>query len=94
MADDRESVRKQLESRRDFSSHLVAYVVVNAFLIGIWAITGAGYFWPVWILGGWGIGLVFHAWNTFGHHDVTEADVDAEMERRRRGSTDPGAGPS
>jgi hypothetical protein len=27
-------------------------------LIVIWATTGAGYFWPIWPLLGWGVGLV------------------------------------
>ena len=27
-------------------------------LIVIWAATGAGYFWPIWPLLGWGIGLM------------------------------------
>jgi hypothetical protein len=94
MADERDAVRKELESRREFRTHLVAYVVINVFLIGIWAITGAGYFWPVWVIGGWGIGLAFHAWNTYGGHDVTDADIDAELARRRRGSTDAGPGTS
>jgi uncharacterized protein DUF1707/2TM domain-containing protein len=37
---------------------LAAYVAVNLMLIVIWAVTGAGYFWPIWPLLGWGIGLV------------------------------------
>jgi hypothetical protein len=28
--------------RRDFGSPAVAYIVINAFLIGVWAVTGAG----------------------------------------------------
>lgn len=84
VADERRLARKRVVARRDFTSHLVTYVVVNAFLIGIWAITGAGYFWPVWVLGGWGIGLALHAWEVFGRRDVTEADVDRELQRRRR----------
>ena len=43
----RESARKRFEAKRGFVSDVVAYVVVNAFLIGVWAFTGAGYFWPV-----------------------------------------------
>jgi len=43
---DRVEARKRLEARRGFMSDAVAYVVINAFLIGIWALTGAGYFWP------------------------------------------------
>ena len=34
------------------------YVLVMAMLIGIWAVTGMGYFWPIWPMMGWGIGIV------------------------------------
>lgn len=82
--DDRELIRKRLEDRREFMSHLVAYVVVNAFLIVVWALTDrGGYFWPAWVLAGWGVGLLLHAYETFFHRPVSEADVDAELRRRR-----------
>ena len=54
---ERERVRKRLQDRRDFGSHVVVFVVVNAFLVAAWAITGSGYFWPAWVLAAWGIGL-------------------------------------
>jgi len=75
---------KRVTERRAFSSHVVSYVVVNAFLVGIWAFTGGGYFWPAWILGAWGIGLVLHAWDAFVRRPVTNADVEDEMRRSRR----------
>jgi uncharacterized membrane protein YecN with MAPEG domain len=78
---EREQARKQLQNRRDFASHVVAYIVINAFLVGIWALTGAGYFWPAWVLGAWGAGLVLHAWDAFVRRPITEADIDAEIER-------------
>jgi hypothetical protein len=80
----RDAARKQVQGRRDFENHLVAYVVINAFLIAIWAITGAGYFWPAWVLAGWGAALVLHAWNVFWRRPVTEADVDDQLRRGRR----------
>ena len=40
--------------RRD----LVPFIAVNLVLIAIWAATGAGYFWPIWPLLGWGLGLM------------------------------------
>lgn len=79
-----ERARKRLQTRRDFGSHVVAYVVINAFLVGVWAFTGAGYFWPAWVLGGWGAGLVLHAWDAFLHRQVTDADIEAELRRHRR----------
>ena len=66
--------RKRLEKRRDFSAHLVTYVVVNAMLIAVWAFTGGGYFWPAWILGFWGIGLVLNAWDVFWRRPVTPSE--------------------
>jgi class 3 adenylate cyclase len=41
--------------------HFAIYAVVNLMLIGIWAASGGGYFWPVWPILGWGIGLGCHA---------------------------------
>src|SRR5687768_2666608 len=41
--------------------HATVYVLVNVMLIAIWAASGGGYFWPIWPLLGWGIGLGVHA---------------------------------
>jgi hypothetical protein len=81
---DREWARKRLQDRRDFGSHAFAYLVINAFLVGVWAITGAGYFWPAWVLAGWGIGVVMHGWDTFVRRPITEEDIDRELRSNRR----------
>lgn len=77
----REAV-KRLEKKRGWTSAMIAYVVVNAFLVGIWATTGRGYFWPGWVLGGWGLGMALSFFDTFVRRPVTEADIEAEMRRR------------
>jgi len=82
--ENRAAARRHLEDRRNFSTDLVAYVVVNAFMIGVWALTGGGYFWPAWLLAVWGAGLVLHAWDALVRRPVTEADVDDELRRRGR----------
>jgi Domain of unknown function (DUF1707)/2TM domain len=33
------------------------YLSVSVLLVVIWALTGAGYFWPVWPIAGWGLAL-------------------------------------
>ena len=41
----RERAIARLRQKRDFGAHLFVYLVVNAFVVGIWAVTGAGFFW-------------------------------------------------
>ncbi len=72
---------KRVKAKRDFEAHLVVYVVVNAFLVLAWWWSGAGYFWPGWVLAGWGIGLVMNGWEAFVRKPITEADVREEMRR-------------
>jgi hypothetical protein len=44
--------------RRWDREHVRAYVGISVMLVAIWALTGAGYFWPVWPMLGWGVGLL------------------------------------
>lgn len=82
--DARKLALKRIKARRDFASHLVTYVVVNAFLVVVWWVTNPeGYFWPVWPIAGWGIAVVLNAWEVFGRRPITEDDIDREMRRGR-----------
>ena len=56
---------------------------MNALLVGIWVVTGAEFFWPVFPLLGWGIGLGFHAWDTYRVGEPTERQIQREMEHLR-----------
>jgi hypothetical protein len=75
--------RKRIDRRRNLQGGLVAYFVINAFLVAVWALTGAGYFWPGWIIGGWGIGMLLGLWD-YLRGPVTDADIDNELRRMRR----------
>ncbi len=37
---------KRWKKQRDFRIHLLMYLMVNGSLVVIWAVTGAGFFWP------------------------------------------------
>lgn len=76
----RQEALLRLKKKRDFQGHLMAYVMVNAFIVVIWMATSGGFFWPVFPIIGWGIGLIFHAWDVYGG-EPTEADVEREMQR-------------
>ena len=43
---------------RGHESGWPAFVAVNVLLVAIWAFTGAGYFWPAWVIAWWGFALV------------------------------------
>lgn len=81
----RKQARDAVKKRRDFAAHVVSYVVINAMLVGIWAISGGGYFWPAWVMLGWGVGLALNAWDVYFRRPITEADIDREVERQRGG---------
>lgn len=80
--DAREQARQHLIKRRNLIGGLMAYVVVNAFLVGIWATTGGGYFWPGWVIAGWGMGMVMAVFD-YARGPITEADIDREVRRMR-----------
>jgi hypothetical protein len=82
---DRELALRRLKKERDFQSHVVAYLVVNAAVWAIWAFTGTGYPWPAWLTGLWGIGLVLNAWDVYWRRPITETDVERELERLHAG---------
>jgi hypothetical protein len=75
----------RLKKRRDFHAHLLVYVLVNAFLIVIWAMTSPdGFFWPVFPLVGWGIGVVMNAWDVYLASDFSEAEIQREIGHLQR----------
>ncbi len=78
----RERAVKRLKKQRDFRGHLLVYVLVNAFLVTIWAMTNSdGFFWPVFPMVGWGIGVVMNAWDAYGREDFDEEQIRREMKR-------------
>ena len=81
----RKQAHERIKRRREFWAHAAVYVIVNAALVVIWAVTKENHdnFWPIWIMGFWGIGLAGDAWRTFGQKPITEADIDREVEKLR-----------
>lgn len=77
---------KRLKKKSDLRMHVLVYVLFNAFFVTIWAMTGAGYFWPVFPIFGWGIGVVANAWDVYRGGDLpTESQISHEMERMTKG---------
>jgi len=51
-------------ARLGMRAHMAAYILGSLLMLGIWAAvglsSGAWYFWPVWPILGWGVGLLGH----------------------------------
>jgi hypothetical protein len=78
--DMRERAIKHLKKRRDFHGHVLIYTLVNAFLVVIWAVTSPdGFFWPIFPIVGWGIGVIMNAWDVYFAEDFDEEDIEREM---------------
>jgi class 3 adenylate cyclase len=71
-------------------AHLAIYLVVNVMLVGIWAASGGGYFWPVWPILGWGIGVGCHAAPLLARRTRPHPRGAAAPERTRRRRPGPG----
>jgi hypothetical protein len=77
----RDRAIERLKKKRDFFTHLFVYATVNSFLVLIWAITSRdAFFWPVFPMAAWGIGLIMNAWDVW-RGDFTEDDINREVER-------------
>lgn len=83
----RDRAIRRLKKKRDFQAHLVIYVLVNAFLVVIWAVTGTDhFFWPIFIMVGWGIAVVMNAWDVYRSEEPNEEQIRREMGRMKRAS--------
>jgi hypothetical protein len=76
----------RLKKKRDFRGHLFIYFAVNAFLVVIWLVTSGGddFFWPIFPILGWGIGVAANAWDVYGRKPISEDEIRREAERLRQ----------
>jgi 2TM domain len=82
-ADARARAVARLKKKSEFRDHFLAYLVVNGAIVAIWIVTGAHFFWPIIPMVVWGIGLIFHARDVYGHKEISETDIRQEIERMR-----------
>ncbi len=83
MSDDgaRQQAIQRLHQRRGFVNYIIGAIVVSLFMVVIWAFTGRGYFWPMWVMGGFLIGLIFYGVNQAMNKPLTEDQIQREMQK-------------
>ena len=77
--DPRRQAAQQRAARMSVMIHLAAYVAGSLLMLGIWLAVGFGgggwYFWPVWPIMGWGIGVASHAIPIWAHGSMSPARI-------------------
>jgi 2TM domain len=79
----RQTAITQLRKKRGLQAHALAYVTVNVLLTALWLFTSGGeiFYWPMFPLFGWGIGLAFHVWDVYSPAVPSERRIEREMAR-------------
>lgn len=78
----RDRAVRRLKKRRDFHTHLLVYALVNTSIVIIWLFTDdGGFFWPIFPIAFWGIGLVMNGWDVYRGEDFSEDEIRREMQK-------------
>ena len=80
-----EHAKRRVEAKLGFYIHLAVYVAVNILLVVLNLVFSPGYLWFLWPLGGWGIGLAFHALAVYVFPSggiVKERMIQREMDKK------------
>jgi adenylate cyclase len=78
---DHHAAMERIRAKRGFSVHASVYAAVNLLLIVIWAITSRGYFWPIWPILGWGLGLGMNYWAVYLRRPISDDEIRRELEK-------------
>jgi len=81
-----EQLWQMAKARASFKRGLLSYFVVNAFLVVIWFFTPGSrhYFWPIWPIMGWAVGLAFQYFNAYhGNNFLSAADEYEKLKNKQ-----------
>jgi hypothetical protein len=81
-----EEASKRVKERKRFYGGLATYLIVNAVLVVIWALSDQGYMWFLWPLGIWGVFVLgdYLRIFVFGKGSDQQA-IEREVEKIKRG---------
>ena len=79
-----EALMRIARKRAGFKWSFLSYLLVNTMLVAIWYLTsGPGsYFWPIWPMLGWGIGVALQYFEAF--HGNKLFSVEHEYEKLKK----------
>jgi hypothetical protein len=71
----------QMQRWRDFGSQVLVYGIGSFVFIVIWAAQGRGFFWPIYPLLVWGLGLSVQHFTMVIRGQITDEEVRRKLSR-------------
>jgi hypothetical protein len=65
-----DNARRKVKELRGFYNHLIAYAMINMFLIIINVLTSPGNWWFYWVTIFWGFGLAWHGISVYSNRGL------------------------
>jgi hypothetical protein len=79
-----EKAKQRVEAKLGFYIHLGVYLLVNALLVILNVTIAKGYFWAIWPIAGWGLGLIIHGIIVYSYTSgstLKKRMIEKEMEK-------------
>jgi len=81
-----EEARQKVREKKRFYRDLTTYLIVNAVLVVVWALSGRGYPWFLWPLGIWGAFVLGHGLRIFVFGNGSDQqEIEKEVEKIKKG---------
>ena len=83
--DFQKAAKERLQAQQQFKKMMGGFVVLWLFMTAVWALSGAGYFWPAWVIVGTLFAGAALGWRAYGPRSSDEgpsqAQIDAEAKK-------------
>lgn len=74
---------KYVRNLRRFYMHVLKYVVVTLILLAINLFFTPQHLWVLWVIGGWGLGVLLHAARVFGANGLLGPEWERQQVEKR-----------
>ena len=79
----RKAAEERLKAQAGFKKMVGGFLILIVIAVVVWALTGQGDFWPIWLVLGLGIATAFSAWSAYGPRDKAPSQSEIEEEARK-----------
>ncbi|MFM8519673.1 MAG: 2TM domain-containing protein [Solirubrobacterales bacterium] len=77
------AAQERLQQQAGFKKMVGGFLILIIIAVVIWALTGQGDFWPVWLILGLGIATAFSAWSAYGPREKAPSQAAIDEEARK-----------